>query len=229
MVHVKKTRRDEICKLAQLLAPGGRFLPLSKELVEAAAAALKAAGLASADQYLNELKLMHIEAGFPLEPWLARTITLCKKSMARERGPVKRAPEMVLDNISDELWNWHGHVAVPGAVWAYAWGVCWMLREIELSKVCWSHVTWNQLRKTVRLFIAHSKMDQQGLGIARTLQCCGESPCWKGCAWFLLQNMLKMRDRRALSPEEHVFPNFKGKSLPSPRWWRPGGVSSKPA
>ena len=45
---------------------GDEVLPLTKHTVEMAAAALKAAGLklASADQYLNELKLMHVESGY---------------------------------------------------------------------------------------------------------------------------------------------------------------------
>ena len=85
-----------------------------------------------------------------------------------------------------------------------------MLREIELSKVRWGHMSWNQRKKTVRLFIPHSKMDQQELGIARRLQCCGESPCWKGCAWYLVQTMLKRRGRAAIPPEEFLFPNDRG-------------------
>ena len=63
------------------------------------AAALKAGGLASADQYLNELKLLHVEAGYSLEAWLARTFQLCKKSVVRERGPIRRAPEVDLDSL----------------------------------------------------------------------------------------------------------------------------------
>ena len=113
-----------MCKLAQLVSSKGDFLPLEKETVEAVAASLKAAKLASADQYLNELKLLHVESGYPLEPWLARLITLCKKSMVRERGPIKRAPEANLDDINDDLWTLHGQEAVPSAIWAYAWGVC---------------------------------------------------------------------------------------------------------
>ena len=71
---VKRSRRDEVCKLAQMVAPRGKFLPLTRDVVEATAAALKVAGLASADQYLGELKLVHVEAGFPLEAWLTRTL-----------------------------------------------------------------------------------------------------------------------------------------------------------
>lgn len=63
---VKTSRREEVTILAALartISGVNQFLPLQKELVESVAAALKAAGLASADQYLNKLKLMHIEAG----------------------------------------------------------------------------------------------------------------------------------------------------------------------
>ena len=205
-----KTRRDEVCKLAQMVAPRGKFLPLTRDVVEATAAALKVAGLASADQYLGELKLVHVEAGFPLEAWLTRTLTLCKKSLSRERGPVKRAPEVALESLSEDVWKIHERAAVQAAAWAYAWGVCWMLREIELSRVLWAHVSWNRKNKTVRLYIPQSKMDQQGLGTARTLQCCQENPCWKGCAWFLLQTMLEQRGHRAGPGQQAMFPNTKG-------------------
>ena len=96
---VKMSRREEVTTLARMVAGQNQFLPLSKEVVEAVAAALKAAGLASADHYLNELKLLHVESGFHLEQWLARTFQLCKKSVVRERGPVKRAMEFQLEDV----------------------------------------------------------------------------------------------------------------------------------
>lgn len=207
---VKKSRREEVLKLAREVSGRREVLPLDRQTVEHVAAALKAGGLASADQYLNELKLLHVEAGYCLEAWLSRTFQLCKKSVARERGPVRRAPEVDLDELPAEGWDRLQDLAVPLGAWAYAWGVAWMLREIELSKVRWEHVTWNRAAKTVRLFIPHSKMDQKGLGVARTLQCCGETPCWKGCAWNILQKLLELRGRRAGHPEEMMFPNLAG-------------------
>ena len=176
---VKMSRREEVTTLARMVAGQNQFLPLSKEVVEAVAAALKAAGLASADHYLNELKLLHVEPGFHLEQWLARTFQLCKKSVVRERGPVKRATEFQLEDVVLEAWKMTDEVAVSRATWAYAWGLAWMLREVELSKVCWEHISWNAARKTVRLYIPSSKTDQKGLGVARTLQCCGLKPCWR--------------------------------------------------
>ena len=208
---VKMSRREEVATLAKTVAGQNQFLPLSKEVVEAVAAALKAAGLASADQYLNELKLLHIEAGFHLEQWLARTFQLCKKSVVRERGPVKRAMEFQLEDVALEAWTMTSDVAVSRATLAYAWGVAWMLREVELSKVCWEHISWNMAKKTVRLYIPSSKTDQRGLGVARTLQCCGLSPCWKGCAWFLIQELIALRSSRHAQAGGPVFPNQSGK------------------
>jgi len=207
---VKRSRREEVMKLAVMVTGDRDVLPLKRQTVEYVAAALKAGGLASADQYLNELKLMHVEAGYDLEAWLGRTFQLCKKSVARDRGPIKRAPEVDVDALHAEAWKGVAGAAVPLGAWAYAWGVAWMLREVELSKVKWEHVTWNRDTKTVRLFIPHSKMDQKGLGVARTLQCCGESPCWRGCAWAVIQGLIELRGRRGGHHEELMFPNVAG-------------------
>ena len=112
-------------------------LPPNKRGVEGVAAALKAAELASGDQYLNELKLMHVEAGHPIEAWLMRVLALCKKSLTRNRGPVKRAPEVTLESIPWTAWSLRGGHKVLLATLAFAWGVAWMLRVIELSRVKW--------------------------------------------------------------------------------------------
>ena len=174
------------------------------------AADLKAANLASADQYLNELKLMHVEeAGFSLEAWLARTFQLCKKSASRHRGPVKRALEVTLDEAELQVIPDSTGVAVPLAAWAYAWGGH-LLQEIELSRVRWNHVSWNVARKTVKLYTPHSKCDQMGLGVARALQCCGESPCWVGCAWMQIQRLRQNRGRAGGHLDGPLFPNKDG-------------------
>ena len=133
----------------------------------------------------QKLKLMHVEAGFPLEPWLARTIALCKKSMARERGPVKRAQEVGLECLKEDLWTFHGHVAVPGAVWAYAWGLCWMLREIELSKVRWGHMSWNQRKKTVRAVHTPLKDGPAGVGDSKKIAMLWRKPLLEGVCLVL--------------------------------------------
>lgn len=52
--------------------------PLSIETVEKVAAAIKAVGWPSGDQYINELKLLHIEAGWEVSQQLGKVIADCK-------------------------------------------------------------------------------------------------------------------------------------------------------
>ena len=210
-VQVKRSRRVEVLRLAAAVADGGQIFPLGQALVEGVAAALKAGGMASANLYLQELKLAHIESGYDLEAWLARTFTLCGKSLSRNRGPVKRAPEVAVDLVTGKLQKPCRSLDVPLAGLAYAWGVAWMLREVELSKVKWEHLRLDEGKKWVRLFLPTSKTDQQGLGVSRTLRCCGEKPCWKGCAWHIAKLLFEIRDGLpADAPSGYVFCNKTG-------------------
>ena len=54
------------------------MFPLSIETVEKVAAAIKAVGWPSGDQYINELKLLHIEAGWEVSQQLGKVIADCK-------------------------------------------------------------------------------------------------------------------------------------------------------
>ena len=214
-VQVKQSRRAEVFKLAKIIVGDGPIFPLLQATVEGVAASLKAGGMASANLYLQELKLAHVEAGFDLEAWLSRTFVLCGKSLTRNRGPVKRAPEIPVERVLAKWQRPCKSLWVPLAGLAYAWGVAWMLREVELSKVEWKHITIIEDKKWVRLFLPHSKMDQQALGIARTLRCCGEKPCWTGCAWAIALKLRALADCHAAGdPSGPVFPNKTG-SFPS--------------
>ena len=214
-VRVKRSRRVEVLRLALAVADGEPIFPLRQSVVEGVAAALKAGGMTSANLYLQELKLGHIEAGYDLEAWLARTFTLCGKSLTRNRGPVKRAPEVPVELVTNKLQKFSWKLDVPLAGLAYAWGVAWMLREIELSRVKWEHIHLMEDKKWVRLFLPNSKTDQQGLGVSRTLRCCGEKPCWKGCAWHLAKTLWELRqDLPAGALSDFVFGKRDG-SVPS--------------
>ena len=210
-ILVKQSRRAEVFKVAKAIVGNGEILPLTQSTVEGVAAALKAGGMTSANLYLQELKLAHIEAGFDLEAWLSRTFVLCGKSLSRNRGPVKRAPEVNVDRVTPKLQKPISELWVPLAGLAYAWGVAWMLREVELSKVAWKHITFFEDKKWVKLLLPLSKTDQQGLGVSRTLKCCGERSCWTGCAWALALKLKQLRDGlSADDPTAPVFPNWAG-------------------
>eukprot|EP00435_Cladocopium_sp_Y103_P023223 s1108_g5.t1 len=188
----REVKRADVLKLAGLVASEEiDIFPLCQKTVEGVAACLKAANMKSGDQYLNELKLLHVEEGYDLPPWLVRTFSLCKKSLIRNKGPVKRALEAKVEDISEDFWQLTGEQFENGVNSAliYAWAMIWMLREIEASECKWEHVhTDKQLRK-ISLSIPISKMDQGARGVKRTLQCCGEDPCSRFCAWRIWERI----------------------------------------
>jgi len=190
----REIKRNEVLKLANLVVgQGGDPLPLAQETVEGVAACLRGSGMKSGDQYLNELKLLHIEEGHDMPPWLVRTFNLCKKALCRNKGPTKKAVEAKLENISEDLWQRNGS-NFPGGInhaVMYAWACVWMLREIEAGACRWEHVRADEQQRQVTLLIPVSKMDQMATGAKRTLQCCGEAVCSRFCAWNLWDRMQK--------------------------------------
>ena len=185
-------KRAEILKLASKVNGGNLDLfPLKQVVVERVAACLKSAGMKSGDQYLNELKLMHIENGFDTPPWLTRVMGLCKKAMIRNKGPTKKAVESKIEDIREDLWQRPGEEFKGGInpALAYVWACLWMLREIEASACKWEHVQADAQSRRVSLYIPISKMDQGARGIKRTLQCCGQNPCMRFCAWNVWERM----------------------------------------
>ena len=182
----RDVKRAEVVKLAKLVAGANeQVFPLSQGVVEGVAACLKDANMKSGDQYLNELKLCHVERGFDLPPWLVRTLAMCRKALMRNKGPVKRAVEAKLEDVEEDQWLKNGADCENGInpALTYAWACLWMLREIEASECKWEHIQTDHQRKTVSLTIPISKMDQGAKGVKRTLQCCGEGVCSRFCAW----------------------------------------------
>eukprot|EP00435_Cladocopium_sp_Y103_P023526 s2312_g5.t1 len=188
----RDVKRGEVLRLASLVASGEvDIFPLSQKMVEGVAACLKAADMKSGDQYLNELKLLHVEEGYDLPPWLVRTFSLCKKALTRNKGPVRRAIEAKVEDISEDFWQLPGEQFENGinSALIYAWAMIWMLREIEASECKWEHVQADGQTRKIALSIPISKMDQGGRGVKRTLQCCGEVPCSRFCAWRIWERI----------------------------------------
>ena len=205
----KEVKRQEILELAKSVSPCGRPLPLSVEIVEGVSAAMKAAGFKSGAQYLGELRLAHVEAGYSVEPWLTRSFKLCKKALERDTGPTRRAPEIKAGQVSS-LRAKGGQRVKKRLQWpvvAYLWAMTWMLREIELRGIRWSHIQVKPEGKLVTLNIHKSKTDQAGQGLRRTLTCCGKAPCDPVCAWALVQRLMKHKGEA----EEPVFITNEGK------------------
>lgn len=179
----RSSRRKQILKILQQVKGKPEF-PVSAEELTIAATVLDEAKLVSADQYLHEIKLMQVEMGGEWGLTLERQLKMCKAALSRNKGPEKRAKEVVVDNLKEDTWNELGvrQADLVRPAWSYAWATVWMLRAAEAAKVLVKHVSIKHSPRHVTLFIPISKMDQKGKGVSRTLQCCGLPDCHRWCA-----------------------------------------------
>ena len=212
----QRTKREQVLAMAKEACDQRRnVFPLAIETIENVAAAIKAVGWTSGDQYLNELKLMHIEAGWEVSQQLNKSFVACKRSLKRNRGPVKRAPEFKLDDIEHLKWilTRRSPKRTMRPALSYAWAVIWMLREIEVSAMKWKDISagWNKRR--ISIYTPISKCDQQGLGVRRTLQCCHGRSCYRWCPWRLWSEMWRALRGAERDPQEFVFQDSEGKKL----------------
>ena len=212
----QKTKREQVLAMARAsIGQGRQIFPLQLGTIEDVAAAIKAGGWTSGDQYLNELKLMHVEAGFEVTPQMGKLLTDCKRSIRRNRGPVKRAPEVNLNDIEQLKWMLcckDPRRTLRPAL-AYAWAVIWMLREIEVGAMRWKDVKVNEQNKRITIFIPLSKCDQQGLGVRRTLQCCMSRSCPRWCCWKVWAEIYKAYRGAERDPSEFIFQDTAGRKL----------------
>ena len=66
---------------------------------------------------------MHVEAGYEVNLQMNKLITDCKRSLRRNRGPVKRAPEFELKDIDPLKWMLccYGPRRTARPALSYAW------------------------------------------------------------------------------------------------------------
>ena len=205
----RESKREVVAELAKTVKGSNRFLPLNKDTVEGVSAAMREVGMKSGSQYLTELRLMHIEAGYEMHAWLERVFDLCKKGLEREKGPTKRAAAVKLEDVN---WN-QRDLKVHKKGWpirpfrAFLWAAIWMLREIELRNMRTKHVKVRDSKKEVSIVLPLSKCDQQGEGVMRTLACCNHTPCKEWCPYALAKMILAERCRSDMLGLSWLFPS----------------------
>ena len=209
----KASKRRTILEVADACSEDGLIFPLSVELLVDIAATINHTEMKAGDQYLYEVKLMHIEKGFQWTDQLERHLQMCRRALTRDRGPEDRAIEFKLEKLSMEMLEQsENNRKTPKSVaLSYAWSTIWMLRAIEASSLEVGHVSIDHEKKTVRLYIPKSKVDQKGLGVSRCLACCCCGACDTLCPWSLaMMALAKLRD---LSSKAPLFPSYEGKKL----------------
>ena len=212
-IRSKECKRATILGLARAINHNRPVFPLSRELVEGVAAAMKEADMKSGVQYLAELRLMHVEAGHELPGWLRRSFDLCKKGLERHRGPTKRAAAVKIEDLNTATLSLKsfkkGEPSRPGL--AFMWASLWMLREIELRNMRVSHVRINSMARTVSIQIPVSKCDQAGKGTRRTLSCCDATECAIFCPLAVARRILLGDKLKERFRSEWLFPSKWGR------------------
>lgn len=205
--YAESSKNGRACRVQQVLqlatqVAGSNPFPLTRHTVVATAACLKKAKLVSADQYMGLLRTMHVEEGYEVSEYLNRIFTQCRRSLKRDRGPERRAPEFKIEEIDVKWLEWKGKgvKAVQWPVLAYVWATHWMLREIELRECQIGDILLDQERRQVTLAIRKSKTDQAAMGTKRTLKCICQ-PCRGGveCAWTVANMVVKAAKGRDAS------------------------------
>ena len=189
---------------------------------------LDEAKLKAADQYLAEAKWAHIEGGHVWSDLLERKFAMCKRALKRDNGPEKRAQEVKLEEIPANTWGTvSDEKSEPRRIaWVFAWAIIWMLRSIEVVNVKVGHLSLDWKKKTLRLKVPKSKMDQVARGESRTLGCCGKCPCTRHCAWSIGVGLLSEApndpEKKAFSQEMmgRCCPGFSSSSCGRSTWTR---------
>ena len=220
--ETKTKKRIDVEKLARLVGAIDGIYPLDYDTVVNVAATLKAGGLKSADSYMTELKLGHVESKHEVPAWLTRLLYQCRLSFNRGKGPAAKAPELQFEDLDEDAKLRRG--AGPGEVQnpfeSFVVAVRWMLREIEVSAIKLAHVTFVEGEYIAVLFLPSSKADSGGTGTARRLRCtCGSGRVIdvETCPYHVIRNqveLIKLKQEsggRAFDPwKEPLFPTVAG-------------------
>eukprot|EP00438_Fugacium_kawagutii_P033981 Skav228939 [mRNA] locus=scaffold2181:356157:357920:- [translate_table: standard] len=188
----KNAKRKTVQLILRELSDAGGP-PLSPDLLKGLASALKEGGYTAGEGYLIEGKLWHVEDGHPWSDQLDRVFKLCKRALARGRGPRKRAEEVPPERRRDpgkvSYLTGRRMVKFPGELFKFS--MVWMLREIELANMSTDDLLVDFTGKRVTIRLKASKMDQGAQGVRRSLQClCEKEKCEDECPFHISTDLL---------------------------------------
>ena len=194
----KDAKKRTIDKLLTALTEPGPSLPLTVDTLKGLASALMDGGYKAGEGYVVEAKLWHVEEGHPWTDQLDRVFKQCKRALCRGQGPRKKAAEVGWDRRHNPFrLNFNkSEKAVKFGAQLFLFSVIWMLREIELALLSTEDLVMDHLSKRVTMNLRLSKMDAEGKGVRRTLQClCKSNSCSKECPYLVSKNLVEMVER----------------------------------
>ena len=189
----KEAKRKKILKILKEIVPDEDIFPLSGQTLTELGAVLGECRLKAGDQYIGEVKLLQLELGHSWSDVLERQLQVIKRALRRDSGPEKRAKEVKIEEAQN-LWDMESEGKKEGPKFpglSYLFACIWMLRSGEVTDVKVNNLKFDQDRRSVTLTLDKSKMDQVGLGIRRTLKCCGRNPCEVTCPWRICHTLAK--------------------------------------
>ena len=215
----RNSKRRKVLEVMQNITGMDDPFPVDQELLVGVGTALDEAKLQSGDQYIHEVKLMHLEAGYEWNMPMERQLYLVKNALKRHKGPEVRANEVKIEELAEEVWE---KVVTYGVchrrpAWAYAFACIWMLRAVEVVRVKAKHLEVKFEPREVCLYIPSSKTDQRGKGTRRTLRCiCDEEQgCSRWCAWAnAVRCLAEHAEHKVANPEAKLFKPAKKNSQP---------------
>ena len=128
----KRRKLSEV--LSKVKGDETEFFPLSADDLEVVGAVLSELGLKAGEQYINEVKLMQLEAGYHWDEVLERQLAMIKRALRRDVGPDKRAAEVRPDQVTVEDMEEgpqaaEGKPAFPKI--SYVFAAVWMLKVVR--------------------------------------------------------------------------------------------------
>lgn len=182
----RASKRKRLCDILLKVKGDKEFFPLEAGELELVGAVLSEAELKAGEQYINEVKLMQLEAGWAWDEVLERQLAMVKRALRRDVGPDRRAKEvkpegLAIEDPKEVDKQGEGIPAFPKM--SYVFAAVWMLRSGEVVSLDSGHLDLDPEGKKVSLLIPKSKMDQSKRGVKRTLTCCGHRPCRSTCPW----------------------------------------------
>ena len=184
-------------ELAQTVGGEVWAQPLTGDVIVGVAAALKKAKLKLGAALLNDLKLWHVEEGHAVPERMIRLFGLVKKSVERGMGPAGAQAEPHSDAyVGGGARVREGEVLCARLRLGHCLDAV-MRRAFEMQVEAHQDLA---AEKTVLLTIPVSKMDQNKMGVKRTLVCCGQATCSRSCAWWRIKGIMKDQ-----SAEDYIF------------------------